>query len=152
MKNYFLAVTLFFFLLMPESVLSQETSGPVYVNGMFLIGESIVEFALDGNRRNLIQRVEPFVYNGKLHFFSLAVPFSSGGLRQGFNFHIELNTATPRKFAVYNGEQRDLFLPFNTPVPVRGYATKGGQIIITEVFVNLASAEAFLNTVPLAFN
>ena len=151
MKRYLFVVALLF-CFVSESALPQETSGPVYVNGMFLIGESIVEFALDGSRRNLIQRVEPFVYNGKLHFFSLAVPFSSGGLRQGFNFHIELNTGTPRKFAVYNGEQRDLFLPFNIPVPVRGYATKGGQIVITEVFVNLACAEAFLNTVPLAFN
>ena len=149
MKIYIVFFMFFYFFSSPLVSANNTHSQPTYVNGLFLIGESIVEFALAGNRTYLTEQLEPFVYNGKLHFFCFALPLRSGQLRNGSLFKIEFFN-TPRLFAVYRGNQSALLNPA-TPLPVRGFATKGGELVITHIFFNLTSVNEFLNSVPLAF-
>ena len=149
-RAFIIFFALFFCFLSTPLMSENNTQGPTYVNGLFLIGEAIVEFALSGNRTYLIEQLEPFVYNGRLHFFCFALPVTSGQLHNGSFFQIEFMNL-PRLFAVYRGNQSALLNPA-TPLPVRGFATKGGQLVITHIFFNLPSVNEFLRSVPLAFN
>ena len=134
------------------SAMPTAPEDPIYVNGLLLVGPKIVEFAVDGPRRYLIQQIERFIQNGRVHFFCLAFPISRGYLHPGFVFSIESEEEfilRPRMIARYFGLQRD-FVPQGELVFVAGYAERG-VIVITNVFFCFAEAEKWLNSVRLAF-
>ena len=122
------------------------------VNGLFLIGESIVEFAQGGRRTWLYSHLLPYLHNDRLYFFSMAFPLSIGHLHNGFRFNIEFSEAyftRPRLLAVYQGLQRD-HVPAFEAIPVRGFAERG-RIIITHVFFCMDEAGQWLENVKVAF-
>jgi len=132
-------------------IYSQQNKGPVYVNGLG-VGASICEFAVDGSRKNMIEKIEPYIQNGRVYFFCGALTISSGNLRPGFEFNLDLEKEAiqkPRIKGIYQGSQKDAF---NTKdgVIVAGYAERG-TIIVTNAFLESKKAESWAKNKKLAY-
>jgi hypothetical protein len=144
--------TVFLFALALSSALlsAQQGQGPVYVNH-FAVGPYICEFAAGGSRQEMISEIAPYIQNGRVYFVCWAVPISSGNLRQGFEFNLDLEDefiSSPRIKAVYRGSQSD---PCNNELCfVVGYAERG-TIVITHFFADFNTADEWTKTVRLAF-
>ena len=81
-----------------------EVNEPVYAAAAFgLTGPFVCEFASDGSNKDMIRQIEQYIHNGRLYFISISLPMSTGNLRPGFEFNIDLERATPRIKAEYRG-------------------------------------------------
>jgi hypothetical protein len=123
---------------------------PVYVNN-FAAGPFICEFAVNGARQEqFIQQLTPYIQDGRVYFVCWAFPISSGSLRSGFEFNLDLEDefiSSPRIKAVYRGSQSDDCN--NELCLVAGYAERG-TIIITHAFFDTDKANEWGKTVRLA--
>lgn len=136
----------------PQEVARTEAEDIIFVNGLFLIGEPIVEFALGGRNTSIYSHLLPYVFNNSIYFFAMAFPLSRGNLRRNFQFNLEFgqeNFRRPRMMALYMGDQYDPISPLE-PVPVLGVAQRG-RIKITHVFLTIEEAAQWLEEAKLAF-
>ena len=125
-----------------------QEGAPVYVEAFYLESR-IVDFAISGAGGLF----SPHIRGGRLYFIADAIPASVGNLRPGFQFYFDLDyQRSPRKNAVYSGTLTHGFnqLEREHGLIVAGYAQKGA-IVITHVFRNVPSAEAWALTVRTAY-
>ena len=141
------------FLFIPVISIESQENEPIFVHDIyphFFVGPFVCEYAIDGDV-DMIRIVEPYVHSGRLYFLGIALPISSGSLRQDFEFNVDLFEDTPRIRAVYHGTLRDPITREHTEngVFVAGYAQRG-SIIITNVFFDMETANRWASTVRLA--
>jgi hypothetical protein len=129
---------------------SSASGDPLYIDLPHL-ARNICEFAVNGRRKNLIREIRPYVHDGRVYFFLLAMPQNRGILRPGFQFSLDLEEQyifRPRILAVYNGPPGDFISNDVVFVPVAGFA-ESGFIVITHVFFEFAEIYSFKAAVRL---
>ena len=125
---------------------AQQPAEPVYVYH-WLAGLVACEFAENGTQDPEMKEFEPYVKNGRLYFLGLGAPVKTGKLTNGFEF---VFSEKHKVRGAYNGRQTDAINSTET-LGVAGYAEKG-KIIVTHVFFDTDSMEAWAKTVKLAFD
>jgi hypothetical protein len=129
----------------------QQKQEPVYVNGLFA-GAYITEFAANGSNKDAITELEPYIQKGKVYFLCPALPISTGNIKQGFEFTLDLKSgnfiSSPRVRGIYRGSQNTT-ITANQPCIAAGYAERG-KITITHFFPDRNAAEEWAKTVKLA--
>ena len=148
MKKITFSLLAVFLLLTSYERTNAQQNEPVYfAYGGY--GPYIVEFAINGPRKDLIKELEPFIQNGRIYFYEIAIPISTGNLRPGFEFNLDYEDeylVNPRIKAIYRGQARDTLPDDWGAYPVAGYAERGA-IVITHVFYSGDEEEAWLSTI-----
>jgi hypothetical protein len=128
--------------------LDTQNIDPLYFYSIYA-GAYVCEFAMNGSRKDIIQEVEPYVINGRFYFIALALPLSTGDLKPGFEFDLDMTEDNPRIKAVYRGASR--INPITDEDMLKGLLVSGyaerGSIIITNVILSAEEESIFLSSI-----